>query len=212
MTARPRHLPYAALLTAALTLSACSGEVTAQTPAASASGPTTPSTRTVTSTATPTNSAPSTTPASSSPPASAPDPVLARIPPAARSETAEGAAAYVTFYMQEVNRAFRTADPTILDGLSSPDCKTCGAYRRGVQQVGADGQKYGGDLVRVIYATAAEFTAARRQVLISIEQRSVPVMNEAGSTVSMTDSGKGTLVATLRYKARWRIDRLQEAT
>ncbi|HET7396919.1 MAG TPA: DUF6318 family protein [Intrasporangium sp.] len=209
MTVRGLAGTYAAGLAAVLTLAACSGQATAEGPRPGATG-------TTTATSTATSSRTSPTPSTSRPTASATppstatvDPVLARIPPAARPETMEGAAAYAEFYMHQVSAAFRAADPAPLDGLSKSSCSMCSAFAQGARDLRAAGQHYGADLVNVHYATAMEFSPSKRQVFIDFEQQAVPVLNAAGAKVDTTRHAKLAFVATLSYKNRWFIDRLQ---
>lgn len=199
---RPQRmlLPYAAALATLLTVTACSGGDPA--PAA-----TTPSVGT-TSTSTTTSAPPSTTKAS---PTSTVDPVLAKIPAAARKKNMEGAAAYSKFYFQTLNEAFKRADPTLLTGLTTSACKTCVALQKGVNDVRKAGHHYGGDLTKINYASATEFSPNARRVLVDLNQIAVPILDKSDKKVDTTRSAKLAFVATLDYRERWIITRLQRA-
>lgn len=204
MTAATPHrhrtlLPYAAALVALATLGACTG------------GDRGPS-RTTPPASTTTSAAPTTT-TTTSPPSPSPsvDPVIAKIPPTARPETLDGASAYAQFYFSQLNLAFRNGDPSALLGLSSRDCKTCEALRNGVTDVAKAGHHYGDDLTKVNYASATEFSSTARRVLVDLNQRAVPVLNESGRKVDETRSAKLAFVATLQFDKRWIITRLQKA-
>ena len=195
-------LPYAAALAALLTVTACSGG----DPGPTATTP--PVSPTSTSTSTTTSPPLATTPAS---PTSLVDPVRARIPAGAREETMEGAAAYSKFYFRELNEAFKRADPTLLNGLATSACKTCVALQNGVNDVRKAGHHYGGDLTRINYASATEFSSEVRRVLVDLNQMAVPVLDKSDKNVDTTRSAKLAFVATLEYRGRWIITRLQRA-
>jgi len=192
-------LPYAAALVAVATLGACTGG----DPGPSRTTP--PASITTSSTPTTTTTAPAPSPTTSV------DPVLARIPTAARAETIEGASAYAQFYFAQLNNAFKNGDPSGLMGLSSASCKTCEALRNGVMDVAKAGHHYGDDLTKVNYASATEFSPAARRVLVDLNQRAVPMLDESGRKVDETRSAKLAFVAKLEFEKRWVITRLQKA-
>ena len=194
-------LPYAAALVAVATLGACTG---------GDPGPSSPTPPASSSTSTSTSAATtSTTPAPS--PTTSVDPAIAKIPAAARAETIEGASAYAQFYFAQLNNAFKKGDPSGLIGLSSSGCKTCEALRNGVTDVAKAGHHYGDDLTKVNYASATEFSPTARRVLVDLNQRAVPVLDESGRKVDETRSAKLAFVATLEFEKRWIITRLQKA-
>ena len=95
MAGSTRSMTYAAGLVAAVALAGCG------TGGATPGGPTPVGTSAAGS-----STAESPTPTSSA----SLDPVLARIPVAARPEPPEGAAAFVKYYINEVNAAFKSGD------------------------------------------------------------------------------------------------------
>jgi hypothetical protein len=139
------------------------------------------------------------------------DPVLARIPAAARPETMEGAAAFVEFYFEQVNLAFRTANAEALTGLTGGTCQLCVSMTQGVSDIASRGRHYGGDLAKVNYATPMDFTATSRRVLIDADQLKVNVLDKSGRTVDTTSQARLRFVATMQYDGRWTITRLQKA-
>jgi hypothetical protein len=66
---------------------------------------------------------PDTAPSSPTPTATAPS-----MPDQAKEDSAEGAAAFVTHYVDVLNHASNTGDTTQLERLSSPDCTGCQSY------------------------------------------------------------------------------------
>jgi hypothetical protein len=187
-------MPYAAGLAALMALAGCgtSGATpTAQTPVGS---------RAATSTA-------ATAPAKAT---TAPvDSVLARIPAAARPETREGAKAYVEFYFQTVNAAFVAADAKPLSGLATASCEMCAAFAAGVKDLQNSGQHYGGNLAVITSVSPMDFTRERRTVLVELTQKAVPVRDAKGKTVRTAPTADLRFVATVSYRDRWSITRLQ---
>lgn len=201
---RPRtRILYAAAGLAVALLGACTGgdpgPATTAPPSGSSAGTTT-------------SAAPSTTTTSAPSQTTPVDPVIAKIPAAARPETIEGAAAYTRFYFAQLNKAFKTGNQSVLDGLFTTGCKTCTALSAGVADVAKAGHHYGGDLTRIHYASTTEFSSAARRVLVDLSQMKVAVLDKDGRTVDETRSAKLAFVATLEYEKRWVITRLQKAT
>lgn len=187
---------YAAGLVAAVALAGCGtgGDAPAvQTPVATS--PARASTSVVTPSATP---------------SSAVDPVLARIPAAARPETMEGALAYVAFYFDSLNDAFKRADEGLLTRLSKPDCKMCGALVRGVAEIRGQGRHYSADFLEISSPRPVKFTSSQRTVLVDVSQKSVGVLDSRGTRVDAVPSENGHYLATLDFSGRWFITRIQE--
>lgn len=124
----------------------------------------------------------------------------------------QGAAAYAKFYFDVLNRAFREGDTSTLDLLSTESCATCVALSQGVKDMKAKGRRYAGDLVKVNYASAMEFTPTKRQVLIDLTQDDVPIRDAAGKEVDRTNKASLMYVATLSFDQRWTMTRLQKAS
>src|SRR4051812_42042784 len=170
--ARPhRHRPllaYAVVPVALAVLGAC----TASDPGPAVT--TTSSSSAVTSSPAPTAITTSTAPS----PTATVDPVIAKIPAAARANDKPGGVAFSRFYFDTLNSAFKTGDSELLAALASPRCPTCMAFVSGVEQLNDQERRYGGDLVSVASASALNFSDKNRQVLLEIDQKSVPVLNK----------------------------------
>ncbi|WP_256795377.1 DUF6318 family protein [Terrabacter sp. Ter38] len=137
--------------------------------------------------------------------------MIAKIPAAARANDKSGGVAFSRFYFGTLNSAFKTGDSELLAALASPRCPTCMAFVDGVEQLNEQERRYGGDLVSVTSASALNFSTNNKQVLLEIDQKSVPVLNEVNDHVGTTPAGKASFIATLGFKAgRWSIERLQK--
>ncbi len=205
MVTTRRLMPYAAVLAAAVTLSACSGGDLA--PSGTTAAPTAVGMSTGTPMGTPTSSASSTSPTSTK----VEDPVLAKIPKAARAETAEGAEAFVKFYFAQLNTAFREADPEAVGVLSTKSCIMCNALLEGVKDVKEKRQHYGSSLISVESTVIIYYILPKPQVLARIKQNPVRVLDAKGAVVETAPVGKGAYLFTLIHEDHWRIARVQEA-
>ena len=74
---------------------------------------------------------PSTLPTLSSTPT--PTATLAPIPPAATALTPQGADAFVRYFFDQMNVAFRTSNASLIDALSTPACTTCNNYEKALE-------------------------------------------------------------------------------
>jgi len=187
-------LPYAAALVALATLGACTG---------ADPGPavTTPPATSPTTVAKPAPASTTTTPG----PTASVDPVIAKIPAAARPETQAGAAAYSTFYFEQLNRSFKTASPELLDGLFEPSCQICVDLRKSSNELKTTSQHHDGDTLKVAFSSATVYNPNQRQVLVRLRQFAVPVVDKDGKQVDTTKAGSGAFVAVLKYTDHWVI-------
>ncbi|GAA2479777.1 DUF6318 family protein [Terrabacter carboxydivorans] len=195
--ARPHRTPvsYAAAALAVGLLGACtSGDP----------GPAVTTARTASSSASSASPPPTTTTPTPSPTTSV-DPVLAKIPAAARLETQSGAAAFARFYFEQLNRSFMDASPEILDGLFDPSCRICTDLQKSSRELEAQSRHHAGNTLTVTLASATVFNKKDRQVLVTLDQHSVAVLNKSGKRVDTTKSGKGAFVAALRFTDHWVI-------
>ena len=203
--ARPhRHrtlLAYAVVPLALAALGACTGS----DPGPAVTTP--PSNSAVTSSPAPTTTTSSATPS----PTATVDPVIAKIPAPARPHTQDGAEAFARFYMEQVNRAFTSADPTALAALAGPDCKTCSAFVAGAKDLKAKGHRHQGLSISVDGSPSNSYKPNSAIVQVFVTQHSVPVIDRRGKQVEQTKEGQGIFFATLTFDKHWVVQRLQVA-
>ncbi|MHA3836602.1 DUF6318 family protein [Terrabacter sp. AAH1] len=193
-----RLLPYAAALVAAATLGSCSGG----DPGPATTTPPVTSTAATTTTAQP----PTMTPT----PTATVDPVIAKIPAAARPETEQGAQAFSRHFFDSLNRSAVTADPSLLEDLFSPNCKTCVAMRDSVADLRTQGRHHAGPTIRILSVSTSSFVDEKRVILIGVDQRAVDVLNSSGKKVDRTLAARGTFAASLDFTdGHWVVSRLQ---
>lgn len=85
---------------------------------------------------------PSTLPGVSANPSAAP--TVSPLPSAVSAPTPEGASAFARLWYQQVELAFSTKDPALLEKLSAPGCAACRAFRDSVAQLKQDGGRVEG--------------------------------------------------------------------
>ena len=98
--------------------------------------------------ATPTAGSASSTTPSASPTATSPSQTTtvptgsSSIPAAARAHTNAGAEAFARYYLAQVNLAWTGPDPSKLNGLASPSCKSCAKLAETANSLAASQRRY----------------------------------------------------------------------
>ncbi|MER7074066.1 DUF6318 family protein [Terrabacter sp. NPDC000476] len=133
---------------------------------------------------------------------------MARIPAAARQNSIGGAAAFGRFYFEQLSRAFQQGSPSSLDGLFAPSCQICVSLSESAAQLERAGQHHAGTTLRVTFSSATVFNSKSRQVLVRLEQFSVPVVDKTGKKVDTTKAGSGAFVAVLSFDKHWVVQDL----
>lgn len=161
----------------------------------------------------PVSSTVATTPtASSSPSGTSPAATDPGIPTAARANTLEGAQEFVKYYVERINDASRTPDPTLLDPLTGPACPACAALRRAIADDQAAGRRVDGDIWAVQYAITSAFgNDGTATVLLKITENRVPVLRADGTIDHYIEAEVVEFVVSLTFDQTWRVTRLQGA-
>ena len=97
--------------------------------------------------------APSTLPTLTSTPS--PTVTLAPVPPAATALTPQGADAFVRYFFDQMNVAFRTSNASLIDALSTPACITCNNYEKALTEASKAGHFLNGDSFKISAVAAA---------------------------------------------------------
>jgi hypothetical protein len=184
---RGRYAAWPALAVV-LAVGACSGGDDPPPSSSTSSGSSSSS-----STSTTTTSSPSTTATAT-----------VKVPAAAQKHTPEGAAAFVKFYLDQINVAWTTPKAGIVAQLSDPSCESCASFEDTAAQLAKDGQRYS--------ATPSTFTTVRAysgapagQQLVRVigTQRKVDIVDSSGRVIK-TDPRQSIAANAL---AIWKGDR-----
>jgi len=162
-------MPYAAGLAAALTLAGCA--VGAAEPAPRATTAVTPAP--VTSSA-----------ATSSAPTTAAGPTFpAGLPEAAKKQTDDGAKAFVTYFVDQVNKGWRNADGLRIRKLCSREAKSCDGYADLADRLKKGDQRYEGDAIELTTLVRLEESDGVSRVHANVRVLGARVVTKAGIAV-----------------------------
>jgi hypothetical protein len=183
---RDRVLVVAAVVT--LTLAACaSGEPAAPTPS---TGVTTQTEAPATAEPAPTDSAQA----------------VPEVPAAAQKQDRPGAGAFVRYWFDLVNHAYRTGNTEPLKSLSDSDCKTCKSVVSSIEEAYSDGGSITGGHIQVLVAVAAPLEPDGIAIVSTVyEQQPMKVLKADGAVASNhTDPERATIAFYAKYQeGRW---------
>ncbi len=132
------------------------------------------------------------------------------IPEKAHENTRDGATQFADFMVSEVNRAYRQADPTILDRVFSPECPVCATLRSEVTEIQELGQHYDGDSWVVTSIYIETWSPDDVRLVVEINQENVDIIDASGRKVNYQLQHPFRWLATLAYDQGWTVARLQE--
>lgn len=147
-------------------------------------------------------------PSASSP---SPSPVAQGVPPSAQAATPQGAAAFVSYYYEELGRAFSSLDSTRLRELSAPECSACANIAAAIDRERATGRRYTGGEVTIRSAEAVEDDPQRTSVTLIYD--SAPLVQVSGPPADVVDKGQignRLEVQVVRTGASWRVSRVEK--
>lgn len=127
------------------------------------------------------------------------------VPAAARTHDAAGAEAFVTFYVEQVNRAWAQPSTGLLPPLSLAACKSCEQYEGSARDLVESGQRFAANAViqRTVASVAAAAEHAR--VLFVGQQPPTKVVDRQGATVRVQTSMALKLEFSLSWAGAWRV-------
>lgn len=133
------------------------------------------------------------------------------VPPEAQVDSADGAAAFVHFLVEEVNRAYRTADVGVLPPLLAPECLGCVALTQDLASTAAMKQRVSGDIWSTRRVLVNTWEPGRGTLTLTVDQNRVDYLDGLGRRVDTADVGTFTYILTLgRVGQQWRVTRWQK--
>ncbi|MEI2731796.1 MAG: DUF6318 family protein [Dermatophilaceae bacterium] len=131
------------------------------------------------------------------------------IPPAARPNTIAGAEAFVRYYVDRVNVALRTSDPSVLDLVTGTNCPGCKGVRDLVAANAAAGQHAAGDSWTVERMVTQTFDTENAGVVVTINQKRVDIVDGQDRPVDFIVAKRVDTLLTLKFSSVWRVERFQ---
>ncbi|UTT71468.1 DUF6318 family protein [Arthrobacter sp. DNA4] len=144
-----------------------SSQVAAETPTASAAA-----------TPTPTPSAAYKPADASGPAQNVPVPVL---PEVAKTETKEGAEAFVRFWYENLSFGYETGHTETLEKISGPGCVFCTGLRDGIAEAWSEGRWITGGQIETPVITATVEPGAEPYVVVQVIQSTIEIRNPDGT-------------------------------
>src|SRR4051794_7263972 len=110
--------------------------------------------------------------------------VTPAVPAAARRHSAAGAEAFARFYLEQVNRAWATANPELIRPYAAKTCKTCANQIRTAVDLRRSGQRYA-NAAGALGASIVTPESTRGRVVVELpyDQLAVDVLDRAGRVV-----------------------------
>lgn len=163
---------------------------------------------------TPTGPGAATRPASQRGNATATDTRVTGPPPAAQPATVDGAAAFVNYWVDTLNRAAGTGDTALFEAASNPNCKACGAAAQVMRTGHTNGTTFRGGTYTVREVTTDSFFNLERPSLHLVFDRAPRSTIAAdGRQVQVFPGGTFLSCQILleRVQDRWRVLDVQAA-
>jgi hypothetical protein len=136
-------------------------------------------------------------------------PSVTWVPPEAQVDTAGGAIAFVKFALVQVNRAYRTMAPDLLDSVFSRECPGCQALKAEVAKRATMKHSASNDLWNGRSFVPERWDPGNAEISLVIDQCQVDFLDEIGRLVDSTEAKSKGIYVTLRFDGGWRIVRWQ---
>ena len=155
--------------------------------------------------------APSPTTSTTAPTTASHSPTTASVPAVGTAHTKTGAEAFSRYFIEQVNRAWSTPNPTALDGLYGPTCTTCAAIRGSAASYESKGQRYRDTpLTGVSASSLTEASGATTQVRVTATQETSAVVDRDGKVVEAVPRTPSTFVLSLTWVGGgWQVSLMQ---
>ncbi|WP_336405505.1 DUF6318 family protein [Klenkia sesuvii] len=102
------------------------------------------------------------------------------VPPEAREQTEAGAAAFVRYYIQLINRAQSDLDVQYLDSFSQ-GCETCAVLSQGLRSLAEQNFTVQGGAISIVSIAPPTLDGAQAEFVVSLAQDEFTVLDAAGA-------------------------------
>lgn len=133
------------------------------------------------------------------------------VPVAARRHTYAGAQAFAEFYLTQLNRSWRQADPTLLQPFGTASCKTCSNFIETATAMRSSRQRYAADATQVL-SSAWLPNSQPNDVRVSVVTmaRAVTILDLDGRVVERVPADRGAFLFRLVWqRAGWVVTSIQ---
>jgi hypothetical protein len=132
------------------------------------------------------------------------------LPAAAREKTREGAVAFTTYFATQANASYRSLSPELLVPLVLPECKTCAAMIRQINEYIARKQKYEADFITQTTVTISSASDDRAEVFLTTDSKGGRVEDSNGNLVEKLPAQRGSVTFYLAYvSGSWRVSEIK---
>jgi hypothetical protein len=122
----------------------------------------------------------------------------------------EGAAAFAKFFYAQVEQAFATNNPTLLEAISLPECESCQNLIKSVQAITKVGGRVDGYKITVTAAVAPASTGDATRVDVIRNSTTNTEYDAAGKVVSREPGRNGIeeQMNLRRVAGKWRVAKI----
>lgn len=133
------------------------------------------------------------------------------VPAAARANTPAGAEAFTTYFFQQVNASYSTAQAKLMDTLILSSCKTCAGFQETVTSLSKDRHHYSGDFATPSTVTTATFNPPDAKTFVSTSTPQHRIVDSVGRTIETIAPRNFNVSVFLNYSNGWRVSEIKEA-
>jgi hypothetical protein len=148
---------------------------------------------------------PSLSPAASASPSPSP------VPTGVQAPTAQGAADFARNWYAQIEKAFATKDPGLVEALSAPGCETCARYIASLKKLRQNNERATGATFKLIFAEAPAVAGDTADVSVMYDAPEAIRYDSAGNVIRREPAMKGVQeqVVLRRSGTSWLVVEVQ---
>jgi hypothetical protein len=103
------------------------------------------------------------------------------LPEVAKTETKEGAEAFVRYWYESLNFGYETGGTESLERISAPSCVFCTGLKDGIKEAWSEGRWISGGKIETPVVTATVEPGAEPYVVVQVIQSTIEIRNPDGT-------------------------------
>jgi hypothetical protein len=103
------------------------------------------------------------------------------LPEVAKTETKEGAEAFVRFWYENLSFGYETGDTRNVERISGPECVFCTGLRDGIAEAWSEGRWISGGKIEIPAVTATVEQGAEPYAVVQVIQSTIEIRNPDGT-------------------------------